>query len=151
MGSLAAVGLAVLRAHAPRHVSTATTVALNRCAAVVDHLLPAAEPEYVEQYCELLREAFGPVLSPEAMLKLAAEVVEADPHDGAIRTLAEQGREAHRPGERLLHVTGIRQRTARRPSSCRGRPGVWPRRRLCHLIRRELGAHHLASAGSLHR
>ncbi|YCK40804.1 hypothetical protein ACNF49_44140 [Actinomadura sp. ATCC 39365] len=106
VGSLAAIGLAVLRAHAPRHVSTATTVAFNRSAAVVDHLLPAAEPEYVEQYCELLREAFGPTLSPEAVLKLAAEIVQADPHDEAVRTLAEQGRDVHRHGERLLHVTG---------------------------------------------
>ncbi|MEV5552034.1 hypothetical protein AB0L44_00145 [Nonomuraea wenchangensis] len=106
VGSLAAVGLAVLRAHAPRHVSTATTVAFNRTAAVVDHLLPAAELEYVEQYCELLREAFGPALSPEAVLKLAAEIVQADPHEEAVRTLAEQGRDVHRHGGRLLHVTG---------------------------------------------
>ncbi|MEV4400001.1 hypothetical protein [Nonomuraea sp. NPDC049607] len=106
VGSLAAVGLAVLRAHAPRHVSTANTVAFTRSAAVVDHLLPAAEPEYVEQYCELLREAFGAALSPEAVLNLAAEIVQADPHDDAVRTLAEQGRDVHRHGERLLHVTG---------------------------------------------
>jgi hypothetical protein len=106
VGSLAAVGLAVLRAHAPRHVSTAITIAFNRTAAVVDHLLPAAEPEYVEQYCELLREAFGPALSPEAVLKLAAEIVQADPHEEAVRTLAEQGHDVHRHGERLLHVTG---------------------------------------------
>ncbi|MFI7707481.1 hypothetical protein [Nonomuraea sp. NPDC049480] len=106
VGSLAAVGLAVLRAHAPRHVSTATTVAFTRAAAVVDHLLPATEPEYVEQYCELMQEAFGPALSPEAVQRLAAEIVQADPLNDAVRTLAQQNRDVHRHGERLLHVTG---------------------------------------------
>lgn len=106
VASLAAVGLAVLSAHAPRHVSTATTVAFTRAAAVVDHLLPAAEPEYVEQYSDLLRDAFGPALSPYAVQRLAAEIVQADPLTDALRTLAEQGREVHRHRERLLHVTG---------------------------------------------
>ncbi len=103
VGSLAAVGLAVLRAHAPRHVSTATTVAFNRTVAVVDHLLPAAELEYVEQYCELLREA----LSPEAVLKLAAEIVQADPHEEAVRTLADLGLPPDpRPPLDCTHVSG---------------------------------------------
>ncbi|MET9250270.1 hypothetical protein [Nonomuraea sp. NPDC003709] len=106
VGSLAAVGLAVLRAYAPRHVSTATTVVFTRTAAGVDHLLPAAEPEYVEQYSELLQDAFGPALSPEAVERLAAEIVQADPLADAQRTLAEQSRHVHRHGERLLHVTG---------------------------------------------
>ncbi|GGS97665.1 hypothetical protein GCM10010156_64820 [Planobispora rosea] len=106
VASLAAVGLAVLRAHAPRHVSTATTVAFTRAAAVVDHLLPAAEPEYIEQYSELLQDAFGPELSPYAIQSLAAEIVQADPLTGALRTLAEQRHKVHRHGERLLHVTG---------------------------------------------
>ncbi|MEV7008899.1 hypothetical protein [Streptosporangium sp. NPDC051022] len=106
LGSLAAVGLAVLRAHAPRHVSTPATVAFTQAITVVDHLLPAAEPEYVEQYSELLRDAFGPALSPDAVQRLAAEIVQADPLADAVHTLAEQGHDVHRHAERLLHVTG---------------------------------------------
>lgn len=106
VGSLAAVGLAVLRTHAPRHISTPTTIAFTRAAAVVDHLLPAAEPEYVEQYSELLRDAFGPALRPYAVQRLAAEIVQADPLIDALHTLTEQGHQVHRHGEHLLHVTG---------------------------------------------
>ena len=106
LASLAAVALAVLRALAPRHVSTPETLAFTRAARGVDHLLAAADPAYTEQYSHLLEAAFGPAVTPEAIHTLAAEIVQADPVADAVWVLAEQDRDAHRHGDRLLHVTG---------------------------------------------
>ena len=106
VASLAAVALAVLRAEAPRHVSTPETLAFTRAARAVDYLLVAADPTYTEQYSHLLETAFGPAVTPEAIHTLAAEIVQADPVADAVWALAEQGRDAHRHGGHLLHVTG---------------------------------------------
>ncbi|WP_328923155.1 hypothetical protein [Streptomyces griseoaurantiacus] len=106
VGSLAAVALAVLRSHAPRYEVTPQTLAFTEASAAVGHLLPAADAAYVAEYASLLETAFGPAVHPEAVLAVAAEVVQDDPLDEAVSALAEKGRDVHRHGKLLLHVTG---------------------------------------------
>jgi hypothetical protein len=106
VASLAAVALAVLRAHAPRNASTRETLAFARAAKAVDYLLPAADGPYIAEYSKLLARAFGPATTPEAVQILAAEIVQADPVADAVWALAELGHDAHRHGDRLLHITG---------------------------------------------
>lgn len=106
VGSLAAVALTVLRSHAPRYEVTPETLAFNEASAAVGHLLPAADPTYVAEYASLLEDAFGPTVHPESVLAVAADVVQDDPLDEAVSALAEKGRDAHRHGKLLLHVTG---------------------------------------------
>ncbi|MFD9489534.1 hypothetical protein ACFWBX_37305 [Streptomyces sp. NPDC059991] len=106
IGSLAAVALAVLRSHAPRHEITPETVAFNEACQAVSHLLPAVEPAYVTEYTALLDTAFGPAVDQAAVLDIASDVVQADPLDDAERTLTERGRNVRRHGPQLLHVTG---------------------------------------------
>ena len=106
VASLAAVSLAVLRAHAPRHISTRETLAFTRAAKAVDYLLPAADTTYIEQYSQLLETVFGPAVTPDAIQTLAAEIVQADPVADAVWALAELDRDAHQHGDHLLHVTG---------------------------------------------
>jgi len=106
VASLVAVALAVLRAHAPRHVRTQETLAFTRAARAVDYLLPAADAAYIDEYSLLLDAAFGPAVWPDHVQTLAAEVVQADPFADAERTLTELGRDIHRHDKHLLHVTG---------------------------------------------
>jgi hypothetical protein len=106
IGSLAAVGLSVLRAYAPRYEHTEETTAYKRAAEGGAHLLSAADTSYVEEYVKLLDDAFGTAVDPETVRTLAEEVVQADPIADAVWALAERGRETHRHGRRFLHVMG---------------------------------------------
>jgi hypothetical protein len=106
VGSLAAVAVSVLRAHTPRYERTEDALAYQQTAAAVAHLLPAAQSLYVEEYTKLLDAAFGFAVNPETVLAVADEVVQADPVADAMLALAERGRDAHRHGRQVLHVTG---------------------------------------------
>ncbi|WP_158550724.1 hypothetical protein [Geodermatophilus sp. TF02-6] len=106
VASLAAVGLSVLRAEAPRRAHTEETIAFDKAAQAVAHLLPAAEPDYVEEYARVLGSAFGAAVAPESIETLASDVVQNDPVDDALWALVELNRDAHRHGQRLLHVVG---------------------------------------------
>jgi hypothetical protein len=106
IGSLAAIGLSVLRAYAPRYEHTQETTAYTQAAEGVAHLLPAADTAYLQEYAKLLDDAFGTAVNPETVRTLAEEVVQADPIAGAVWALAERGRETHRHGRRFLHVMG---------------------------------------------
>ncbi|WP_415937968.1 hypothetical protein [Streptomyces sp. 039-1] len=106
VGSLAAVALAVLRSHAPRYEITPETIAFNEASQAVGHLLPAVDSAYVTEYTTLLDTAFGPAVDPAAALDVASDVVQDDPLADAVWSLAEKGRDVHRHGRPLLHVTG---------------------------------------------
>jgi hypothetical protein len=106
LASLAAVALSVLRSQAPRYTATEETIAYQAAAKAVAHLLPAATPDYVDEYRQLLDAAFGSAVDPESVQLHAAEVVQADPVADAVWALEEHGRDVHRHGNRLLHVTG---------------------------------------------
>ncbi|MBP2320446.1 hypothetical protein JOF56_000831 [Kibdelosporangium banguiense] len=105
-GSLVAVGLALLRMHAPRHEQTDEALRYRESAESVAHLLPAAELELVAEYSAGLTTRFGGLVDTESVLVLADEIVQADPVADALRALHEQGREAHVDSPHLLHVTG---------------------------------------------
>lgn len=104
--SLAAIGLSVLREHAPRYAETEETLSYQRAAGAVAHLLPAVEPTLVDEYTKYLGTGLGYAVQPETVLDIAAEVVQDDPIADGVRALAEIGRKAHADGSRLLHVTG---------------------------------------------
>lgn len=106
VGSLAAVALAVLRSHAPRYEITLETLAFNKASQAVGHLLPAVDSAYVTEYTALLDTAFGPAVDQAAMLDAASDVVQDDPLADAVWSLTEKGRDVHRHGQLLLHVTG---------------------------------------------
>ncbi|WP_158689571.1 hypothetical protein [Streptomyces niveus] len=106
VGSLAAVALAVLRSHAPRYEITPETLAFNEASQTVGHLLPAVDSAYVAEYTALLDTAFGPAVDQAAVLDVASDVVQDDPLADAVWSLAEKGRDVHRHGRLLLHVTG---------------------------------------------
>ncbi|MGW8763741.1 hypothetical protein ACWGN5_14685 [Streptomyces sp. NPDC055815] len=106
VGSLAAVALAVLRSHAPRYEVTPESLAFNEAAQEVGHLLPAVDLAYVTEYTALLDTAFGPAVDQAAVLDVASDVVQDDPLADAVWTLTEKGRDVHRHGKLLLHVTG---------------------------------------------
>jgi hypothetical protein len=106
LASLAAVGLSVLRSQTPRYTHTEETFAYQTAAESVAHLLPAATLEYTDEYCQLLDAEFGSAVDPEIVQLHAAEVVQADPVADAVWALEEHGRDVHRHGNHLLHVTG---------------------------------------------
>ncbi|MFE5912795.1 hypothetical protein ACFQ6B_27455 [Streptomyces wedmorensis] len=106
VGSLAAVALAVLRSHAPRYETTPETLAFNEASGAVRHLLASVDPAYVAEYTALLDTAFGPAVDRAAVLDVASDVVSDDPLADAVWSLAEKGRDVHRHGASLLHVTG---------------------------------------------
>lgn len=106
VGSLAAVALAVLRSHAPRYEITPETLAFNEASQAVGHLLPAVDSAYVAEYTALLDTAFGPAVDQAAVLDVASDVVQDDPLADAVWSLTEKGRDVHRHGRLLLHVTG---------------------------------------------
>ncbi|NEE45028.1 hypothetical protein G3M55_10450 [Streptomyces sp. SID8455] len=106
VGSLAAVALAVLRSHAPRYEITPETFAFNEASRAVGHLLPAVDSAYITEYTTLLDTAFGPAVDPAAVFDVASDVVQDDPLADAVWSLAEKGRDVHRHGPLLLHVTG---------------------------------------------
>ncbi|MFD7443828.1 hypothetical protein [Streptomyces sp. NPDC059909] len=106
VGSLAAVALAVLRSHAPRYEITPETLAFNEASQAVGHLLPAVDSAYVTEYTALLDAAFGPAVDQAAVLDVASGVVQDDPLADAVWSLIEKGRDVHRHGQLLLHVTG---------------------------------------------
>ena len=106
VGSLAAVALAVLRSHAPRYEITPETLAFNEASQAVGHLLPAVDSAYIAEYTALLDTAFGPAVDQAAVLDVASDVVQDDPLADAVWSLAEKGRDVHRHGRLLLHVTG---------------------------------------------
>jgi hypothetical protein len=106
VASLAAVALSVLRSQAPRHVHTEETMAYQHAASAVAHLLSGAEAIYIDEYRQLLDEAFGSAVDADVVQLHAADVVQADPIADAVWALAEIGRDAHRHGDLLLHVTG---------------------------------------------
>ncbi|GAA0621639.1 hypothetical protein GCM10010174_45610 [Kutzneria viridogrisea] len=105
-GSLVAVGLALLRMHAPRHEQTGEAVRYQESVESVAHLLPAAEPELVAEYATRLTTRFGGLVDTESVLALADEIVQADPMADAVLALREKGREAHADSPHVLHVTG---------------------------------------------
>jgi hypothetical protein len=105
-GSLTAVGLALLRMHAPRHEQTETALRYGEAARAIEHLLPAAEPDLVTEYADLLTGRFGGLVDADSVQALADEVVQADPIADAVLALNEQSREAHADHPRVLHVTG---------------------------------------------
>lgn len=106
VGSLAAVALAVLRSHAPRYEITPETLAFNKASQAVGHLLPAVDPAYVTEYTALLDTAFGPAVDQTAVLDIASDIVQNDPLADAVWSLTEKGRDVHRHGRLLLHITG---------------------------------------------
>ncbi|MFF4045738.1 hypothetical protein ACFYZ5_03665 [Streptomyces chartreusis] len=106
LASLAAVALAVLRSHAPRYEITPETLAFNEASEAVGHLLPAVDSAYVTEYTVLLDRAFGPAVDQAAVLDVASDVVQDDPLADAVWSLTEKGRDVHRHGPCLLHVTG---------------------------------------------
>ncbi len=106
VGSLAAVGVAILRFHAPRSARNAENQAFTAAADAVAHLLPAAELDLVTEYAKDLGKTFPWAVSPDSVLDLAEEIVQDDPLAAAVLALAEQGLDAHSDGPRLLHVTG---------------------------------------------
>ena len=106
VGSLAAVALAVLRSHAPRYEITPETLAFNEASQAVGHLLPAVDSAYVTEYTALLDAAFGPAVDQAAVLDVASDVVQDDPLADAVWSLTERGRDVHRHGQLLLHITG---------------------------------------------
>jgi hypothetical protein len=106
VGSLAAVALSVLRAEAPRYVHTEETMAYERAADAVSHLLVASDSVYVEEYRQLLGGAFGAAVEPETVEAVASDVIQDDPVADAMWALAELDRDVHRHGARLLHVMG---------------------------------------------
>ncbi len=61
---------------------------------------------YVAEYTALLDTAFGPAVDRAAVLDVASDVVSDDPLADAVWSLAEKGRDVHRHGASLLHVTG---------------------------------------------
>jgi hypothetical protein len=106
VGSLAAVALSVLRSESPRYEHTEETIAFDRTAEDVAHLLSAADPAYVEEYTKLLAPAFGSAVTPEVVLEQASDIVQKDPVADAVWSLVALGRAVHRHGDRILHVTG---------------------------------------------
>ena len=106
VGSLTAVALSVLRSMAPRLEHTEDTLAFESAADAVAHVLPAAENDYIDEYIQLLEPAFGFAVNAEKIQAVAADVVQNDPVEDAYWTLVERGRDAHRHGDRLLHVVG---------------------------------------------
>jgi hypothetical protein len=106
VGSLAAVALSVLRAEVPRYTYTEESIAFERAANAVAYLLVAADPGYVGEYTQLLESAFGAAVAAETIEAVASDIVQNDPVKEAVLALAERRRDAHRHGERLLHVMG---------------------------------------------
>lgn len=106
VGSLAAVAIAVLRSQAPRYEITPETLAFNAASAAVSHLLPVADSAYITEYTTLLDTAFGSAVDPASVLDIATDVVQDDPLADAAWALTEKGRDVHRHGQRLLHITG---------------------------------------------
>ena len=106
VGSLAAVALSVLRAEIPRSARTGEALAFDQAAQAVGHLLVASDPAYVEEYTQLLGPAFGAAVHPEIIDAVAAEVVQDDPIADAIWSLTDMKRNAHRDGDRLIHIVG---------------------------------------------
>lgn len=106
LASLAAVALSVVRSHAPRYTHTEETFAYQHAATAIEHLLPWATNDYVDEYRQCLDAAFGSAVHPETVRALAAEVIQADPVADAVWALVERGRDVHRHGDCLLHVIG---------------------------------------------
>jgi hypothetical protein len=106
VGSLAATALSVIRAQAPRYAHTEATLAYERAVDAVAHLLPATERTYVDEYRQLLDEAFGLAVDPDNVQDLAEAIVQGDPIADAVEALAERGHDAHRHGSDVLHVAG---------------------------------------------
>jgi hypothetical protein len=107
LGSIAAVGLTLLRMHTPRYDrgSEAALRYLNVTRAV-EHLLPATDRGLVAEYTAMLEQRFGSAVEPDAVWDLASEVVQDDPIADAIRGLEEQGKQVHADHPSVLHVMG---------------------------------------------
>jgi hypothetical protein len=105
-GSLAAVGLSILRASAPRYWQTRDTRDYAETSSAVGHLVLAADPDRIAEYVSWLGTAFGSAALPAVVLDVVAEVIDPDPIADVISGLAEIGRDAHAHGPRLLHLTG---------------------------------------------
>ena len=105
-GSLAAVGLSVLRASAPRYWQTRETRDYDETSGAVGHLLLAADPDRIAEYVSWLGTAFGSATLPAVVLDVVAEVIDPDPIADVISGLAEIGRDAHAHGPKLLHLSG---------------------------------------------
>ena len=110
VGSLAAVALSVLRAQVPRSAHTGEAIAYDKAAQAVAHLLVASDAAYVEEYSQLLDPAFGAAVHPEIIDAVVAEVVQDDPIADAIWSLTDMRRNAHRDGDRLIHVVAVGSR-----------------------------------------
>lgn len=106
VGSLAAVAVSVLRAQAPRYAGTEETLAYEQAAEAVGHLLVVTDPAYIEEYRQLLGGAIGAAVEPETVDAVISDIVQGDRVADAMWALRDLGRDVHRRGERLLHVTG---------------------------------------------
>jgi hypothetical protein len=105
-GSLAAVGLSILRASAPRYWQTRETRDYAETSSAVGHLVLAADPDRIAEYASWLGTAFGSAALPAVVLDVVAEVIDPDPIADVLSGLAEIGRDAHAHGPKLLHLTG---------------------------------------------
>lgn len=102
--SLAAVAISILRAQAPRTADLEPKRIFDRTAAAVQHLLPGLEERYVEEYTNVLDEAYGQAVDLDVVAEVAAQVVQSDPFGDAVLALEEYDvYDAHRHG-RLLHL-----------------------------------------------
>ncbi|MFI5591169.1 hypothetical protein ACIA5G_39385 [Amycolatopsis sp. NPDC051758] len=107
LGSIAAVGLALMRTRTPRYDrGSGAALAYRRAVRAVEHLLPAAEPDLIGEYTQGLAARFGSAVEVEAVWMLASELVQNDPIADAIHALEEQGKQVHADHPAVLHVNG---------------------------------------------
>ena len=104
--SLTAVVLSVFRSAAPRGSHGDVELLFEDVTGTVAHLLPAVQRELVAGYAQWLEPAFGLAVDVDVVLDRAAALVQDDPIDDALWLLQDRGRDVHRHGEQLLHVTG---------------------------------------------
>jgi hypothetical protein len=108
-GSLAAVGLAILKRRIPMQRGTQASLELTNAIDVVAYLLAAAELNTVENYLRYLSEPMaaeylGISMESEQVMDVAAQVLERDEIGDAIELLSEEGFDVSRPFPRVLHV-----------------------------------------------
>jgi hypothetical protein len=107
LGSIADVGLTLLRVHTPRYDrGSEAALRYRHATSTVEHLLPAADRGLIAEYTTMLEKRFGGVVDPDAVWELASEVVQNDSIADAIRGLEEQRRQVHADHPSVLHVTG---------------------------------------------
>lgn len=96
----------MFRSAAPRGSHGDVELLYEDVTGAVSHLLPAVQRELVAGYAQWLEPAFGLAVDVDLVLDRAAALVQDDPVDDALSLLQDRGRDVHRHGEQLLHVTG---------------------------------------------